>query len=243
MTEYTQAAGGTLAIEISGTNPGTDNDRLVVTGNASLNGTLALIPLFAFVPDLTFDYDFLTYGSLGGDFTSVTGSNAGGGKTYVVSHPASAMKLTVVAAPITRQPDGQIALGSGSFAGNNVYNLDGTSQSSSKTTTAGTKVTFSIKIQNDGTGAKDKFKVHATGATVTGYTFVCKKGTTNITTAVLNGTYTTGKIAVGASITIKCSVTIGSSAAHGSHVDRLITLTSFNDAGQQDAVKLTVGRT
>jgi len=240
---FTQAAGGTLAMEIGGTTAGSESDRLVVTGSASLAGTLALTPIFSFVPDLSFDYDFLTYGSLGGDFTTVTGTNAGGGKTYVVSHPASAMKLTVVAAPVTRQPDGQIALGSGSFSGNNIYNADGTSQSKSKTATAGTKVTFSIKIQNDGTGAKDKFKVHATGAAATGYTIVCKKGTTNITTAVVNGTYTTGKIAVGASITIKCSVTIGSTATHGSHVDRLITLTSFNDAAQKDAVKLTVGRT
>ena len=241
---YTQGAGGTLAIELSGTGVGTDSDRLVVNGSSHVDGTLALTPLFSFVPALSFNYDVLTavFGQTG-TFATVAGLNAGAGKAYVVHYPALAVNLTVTVPAVTRLPDGQIALGSGSFVGNGIYNVDGSSQSKSKTTTSGSKVTFSIKIQNDGTGAKDKFLVHATGTGGTGYTIKFKKGSTNITTAVLNGTYTTGKVGVGATTTITCIVTIGSGAAHGSHVDRLVTLTSFHDAGQKDAVMLTVGRT
>jgi fibronectin-binding autotransporter adhesin len=243
VTDFTQGAGGTLAMEVGGTIVGSEDDRLVVTGNASLGGTLALTPLFGFVPDLSFDYDVLTSGSQGGTFATVTGTNVGGGETFVVSYSGTAVNLTAIAPSITRRPDGQIAIGSGSLAGNNVYNTDGTGQSKSKTGTAGTKVTFTLRIENDGTGAKDKFKVHATGLPVSGYTIVFKRGTTNITLAVVNDTYTTGKIAVGAHITIKVTVTITSGAAHAGHVDRLVTLTSVNDTGQTDAVKLTVGRT
>jgi len=100
-----------------------------------------------------------------------------------------------------------------------------------------------VRIQNDGSGSSDQYKVHATGANVAGYTVKFKKGTTNITTAVVNGTYTTPSIAVGSYKTIKCIVTISSSAAHGSSISRLVTATSVNDSGAQDAVKAVVGRT
>jgi hypothetical protein len=39
---FVQAAPGTLAIEVKGTSPGTGFDRLAVTGNATLDGTLAV---------------------------------------------------------------------------------------------------------------------------------------------------------------------------------------------------------
>ncbi len=137
---YSQGAGGTLAIELSGTGAGTDSDRLVVNGSALYDGTLALIPLNSFVPNLSFNYDMLTNGfGQAGVFATVTGSNAGGGKTYVVSYPATAVTITVVASPATRKPDGQIAIGTGAFIGNNIYNMDGSGQSKSKT--AGTGVT------------------------------------------------------------------------------------------------------
>lgn len=240
---YTQAAGGTLDIEIGGTDIGGTNDRLAVTGTADLGGTLALSTIDSFAPPLTFNYDFITYSNLSGSFGSTTGTSLGGGKSFFVTLNTTAGNLTVTAPSVTRKPDGQIAIGSGTFVGNNIYNADGTSQTKSKTAGAGTTVTFKVRLQNDGTGASDKFIVHATGANTTGYTIKYKKGTTNITTAVVNGTYTTANIAVGSSLTIKVVVTIGSSAGHGSSVSRLVTITSFNDSGQKDAVKATVGRT
>jgi fibronectin-binding autotransporter adhesin len=47
---YTQAAAGNMAIEIGGAAPGTEHDRLAVTGNAALSGTLTLSRIGGFVP-------------------------------------------------------------------------------------------------------------------------------------------------------------------------------------------------
>ena len=55
--DYTQDAAGTLDIELNGTTPGTEYDQLVITGNASLDGTLDVSTLFGFdlVEDMTFE--------------------------------------------------------------------------------------------------------------------------------------------------------------------------------------------
>jgi len=58
---------------------------------------------------------------------------------------------------------------------------------------------------------------------------------------VNNGTFLTGKLAPGASATIKAVVTVGS-GTHGAGVERLVTITSNNDSNERDAVELTVTR-
>jgi hypothetical protein len=76
---YAQTAGGSLPIEIGGTTLGTQYDRLAVTGNASLNGTLALSTINGFVPTAGQTFNVLTYtGTRSGTFSSVTGDNLDG---------------------------------------------------------------------------------------------------------------------------------------------------------------------
>jgi hypothetical protein len=75
---YTQGPGGTLAVEVAGTTPGTQFDRLVVSGTASLDGTLAVSGGSGFTPGLTDEYEVLTAGSRTGQFASVTGNPVGG---------------------------------------------------------------------------------------------------------------------------------------------------------------------
>jgi hypothetical protein len=132
---FTQGAGGTLAIELSGLNPGSENDRFHVAFVANLGGTLALSRLNGFSPSLSFNYDYFLY-DLGavGNFSAITGTNAGIGKTFVNTLQSGKATLTVVGGSITRKPDGKIALGavSNPYAGDNIYNLDGTNQSKSK---------------------------------------------------------------------------------------------------------------
>jgi hypothetical protein len=73
---YTQGAGGTLAEEITGTALSAF-DRLLVSGNASLNGTLA-IDSSSFTPAPTDTFQFLTAGgTLSGAFSNLTGEQAG----------------------------------------------------------------------------------------------------------------------------------------------------------------------
>jgi hypothetical protein len=79
---YTQGAGGTLQVEIDGTGQGTTHDWLAVGGNASLNGTLAIVNNPSFDPALTDTFDVLTaVGTVSGTFSPVTGAVLTG-KTY-----------------------------------------------------------------------------------------------------------------------------------------------------------------
>jgi hypothetical protein len=143
---------------------------------------------------------------------------------------------TVVTPPaIVRKPDGRIRLGTGAYVGNNVYNATGTGQGRTGSATRGHVVTFGISIQNDGAAA-DKFKVKATGTATSKYTVKYYRGTTDITTKVVAGTYLTSSLAPGGTFVITAKVTVKSTATLGSKVTRLVTLTSFASATSKDAV-------
>ena len=90
--------------------------------------------------------------------------------------------------------------GTGSYVGNNVYNATGKNQSRSATVRAGKSVTFAIRLQNDGSGA-DTLLAKGPGST-TAYRITYRAGTTDITSRVKNGTWSTGALAPGASTTI-----------------------------------------
>jgi hypothetical protein len=61
------------------------------------------------------------------------------------------------------------------------------------------------------------------------------RGTTDITTKVVAGTYLTSSLAPGGTFVITAKVTVKSTATLGSKVTRLVTLTSFASASK-DAV-------
>ena len=77
--DFSQASGGTLSIEIGGLIPGTAFDRLVVSGRATLDGTLALKLIDGFFPGKGDKFEVMTFRSLSGAFNSVTGTDIGGG--------------------------------------------------------------------------------------------------------------------------------------------------------------------
>lgn len=150
-----------------------------------------------------------------------------------------------LATTVVRKPDGRIRLGAtgypgkvtthrGPFVGNNVYNTTGARQTDIEQSYANTVVdayySFDISIQNDGTHA-DRFKVKATG-TANFYPVKYLRGTTNITSAVVAGTYRTASLAPGATYLITAKVTEG-----GGNITRLVTITSVADATKKDAVK------
>jgi hypothetical protein len=66
--DYTQGSGGTLAIEIAGTSPGDEHDRLVVNGQANLAGALAVTLIDSFTPLDGHTFDILDFNSVSGDF-------------------------------------------------------------------------------------------------------------------------------------------------------------------------------
>jgi uncharacterized repeat protein (TIGR01451 family) len=61
--DYVQAANGTLDIQLGGTTPGTQYDRLAVSGTVTLDGTLNVTTVGGFVPAVGNAFQFLTYGA------------------------------------------------------------------------------------------------------------------------------------------------------------------------------------
>jgi len=150
---------------------------------------------------------------------------------------------------VIRRPDGRIRLGAygypGSetdtrnanfpFVGNNVYNTSGARQKATLENfneVEGAFYTFDISIQNDGTRA-DRFKVKATGAATAWWTVAYFRGTTNITSAVVAGTYRTASLVPGSTYLIRARITIIGSGS----LARLVTIRSVADTSKVDAVK------
>jgi hypothetical protein len=143
-----------------------------------------------------------------------------------------------------RKPDGRIRLGThgypgtttsyhATFVGNNVYNTTGARQKvtvENSNELEGAFKTFDISIQNDGNRA-DRFKVKATGAATGGWTVTYFHGTTNITSAIVAGTFRTASLAPGATYPIRARITKGSG-----NMTRLVTIKSVADATKIDAV-------
>ncbi len=68
---YTQTAAGKLQIELSGTTPGTQFDRLTVTGAVTLGGTLQVSLTGGFTPTIGNSFDVLDWGTLSGTFSTL----------------------------------------------------------------------------------------------------------------------------------------------------------------------------
>lgn len=99
--DYRQGAGGILAIQVTGAQPGTGYDRLALAqspfagGDALLGGTLA-IQGAGFTPAIGQAFGILTV-PLGhartGTFATVTGRQAGGGRQYLVRYGTRRVNL------------------------------------------------------------------------------------------------------------------------------------------------------
>jgi hypothetical protein len=137
------------------------------------------------------------------------------------------------------RPDGRVRLSSvAAFTGNNVYNTTGANQTVSTTAGRGVLRTFVVSAQNDG-AATDSYSVRGPGSS-TGFTVRYFAGTTDITTAVVNGTYRLNGVAPGGARTFQMRVTVGSGAAIGSVKSSLVTATSVNTGNPADAVRTVV---
>ena len=153
------------------------------------------------------------------------------------------------------RPDGQISKDCSNIpewqacnpalAGDNVYNATGKKQKRShidyltySTERDPRAVVFRISIQNEGSVA-DRFRIDADGVTA-GYVVKFLRKTTNITSAVEAGTYTTPVLAPGASFVIKAKVVMPCDSWDYCGQDRavrLVTIRSVADPSALDAVK------
>ena len=93
---YTQNASGRLIAEIGGTTPGTQFDRLIVTGTASLGGILDIRLINGFVPALDDMFDILDSNGLTGAFAQVFGLTISPSLLFRVDTSTAGVVLDVV---------------------------------------------------------------------------------------------------------------------------------------------------
>ena len=94
---YTQAAGSALNIELGGTTPGTQYDRLVDSaGTVSLNGALNVTLVNGFTPALGDTFTVLTFPSRAGTIPTLNGLLLGGGVRLDTLWTATSLRLVAV---------------------------------------------------------------------------------------------------------------------------------------------------
>lgn len=154
-----------------------------------------------------------------------------------------------------RQPDGRIRLQkisyelfptetySRTWIGSNVYNAMANGQAAREawydTTPGWQRWIFGVSVQNDGTSS-DRIRVQATGTALEGWTVKYFHGTTNITSAVVGGTFTTPLLGPGEEHLIKVKVTRDADHFDMGNLRRLISLTSVGNSNKSDAVRLVM---
>ena len=92
---FSQSGTGKLVTEIDGTTPGTEYDRLVVTGQATLGGTLEIVTGGGFDPNDGDSFQILTASPRTGTFDTVTGFGFSPSKFYEVGYNAGDVTLDV----------------------------------------------------------------------------------------------------------------------------------------------------
>ena len=82
--DYDQTAAGTLGLKVGGTTAGTTYDQFIVSGTATLDGTLALTLLNNFVPKPGEAFSIMDFKASVGAFTNVMGPLSGGTPIFLL---------------------------------------------------------------------------------------------------------------------------------------------------------------
>ncbi|HEY8134821.1 MAG TPA: hypothetical protein VIF08_02190 [Candidatus Limnocylindrales bacterium] len=140
------------------------------------------------------------------------------------------------------QSDGLIKRGATAVIGNGIYNSHGQNQTLQASRRPRHSATFTINVQNDGRAA-DRFTVASSGPSIAGFTVKYFHGTTDITAAVVGGSFETPTLAPGSTYSITAKVKVTRTAAKRSSTYRLVTLRPEAAAsGAFDAVGFIVKR-
>jgi Divergent InlB B-repeat domain len=166
----------------------------------------------------------------GSTFTGWSGAGCAGTGTCDVSM-TQAQAVTATFA-LNYRPDGLLNYKNSAYVGNGIYNTTGASQVRSVTINRGHTAVFHWRVQNDGLLSDQVLLSAAAGTTAFAVNFF--SGTTNVTAAVVAGTY--GRtLAPGTSFTLTLKIGVTNNAAIGAVRNELLTATSTN-APVSDAV-------
>ena len=159
--------------------------------------------------------------------------------------PASAagrVAGSVVTLTSVYQPDARIRrVGRATLHGNDIYNADGTNQDVVGALDHGDAyVRYVISIQNDGS-APDSFTVRDVSGGRLGFQVSYGRGWpgTDVTAAVLDGTFTTPRLQPGGVYRIRLVVYVNPSVATPG-ITNLVTVTSRHAPSMVDAVRYSV---
>jgi hypothetical protein len=138
------------------------------------------------------------------------------------------------------QPDATIArFRSGLYRGNDAYNTSGSGQTQRTDVKPGRTATFYVRVQNDGTSA-DTFTLEGTNGKRKHFIVHYFHGTTNITSSVLAGSFSTGPIASSEAARLRITVKVRSTTDRDSLTRVRLTASSVGGATRQDTVKANV---
>ena len=125
------------------------------------------------------------------------------------------------------------------WTGDNVYNTTASGQTIKEQYYAEApgwvRWIFGVSLENDG-ASSDRMRVQATGTAMYGWKVKYYVGTNNVTSAVVNGTFTTPSLAPGEALLLKVKVT--REEVHSDALRRLMSATSVSNPNKVDAVKL-----
>ncbi|RJP38129.1 MAG: hypothetical protein C4547_04890 [Phycisphaerales bacterium] len=100
--DYVQERGGTMEIELGGLVPDVEHDVLVVTGDAALGGTMEILLIDGFEPQVGDRFTVMTYGSHSGEFDRVIPPC---GYEFAVHYNANDVTLEVTGVGVLRPGD------------------------------------------------------------------------------------------------------------------------------------------
>ncbi|MBI4835325.1 MAG: PKD domain-containing protein [Planctomycetes bacterium] len=134
--------------------------------------------------------------------------------------------------------DGEI--GDPAYAGDNLYNLDGTGQTKAQAVERNEIVTYLLKMENDGNTA-DGFTITgpASGAGWWITYYDATTGGNDITASVIGLGWNFGPVARDNSKEVRVEVTPDLTVAGGTSLDTLMWLTSLGDTSKKDVLKAT----
>ncbi|MDQ3955548.1 MAG: hypothetical protein M3285_08370 [Actinomycetota bacterium] len=187
------------------------------------------------------------FGGTSYDFAEAVGATSTG--IYVAGYTAGGLAGATAGGTeafvrryVSYRPDAQISLrASSGYAGNDIYNSTGASQTKSAEVRRGNKKTFFVRAHNDG-DERDSFRVDGCRSS-NGFKVTYLKGmtgTTAVTRAVVDGTYKLSKVAAGKSTALRAVIEVTSNATVGSIKTCAISITSANRTILKDVVKAKV---
>jgi len=211
--------------------------KLLMAGytNQSGNNDFGLVRLKS---DGSLDSGFATGGkmmidvSIGGDDQARAMALQSNGKPVVAG--LSQTEMAVVRLNTIAKADARVGLSSSAPIGKNIYNNTGVGQSLSVEIpkSGGSKTSF-VRIDNKG-HATDTFKIAGTAGN-SNFTIEYFNGSTNVTNAVKNGTFSTGNLAPGKSFKLKVKITTKTGAPNKTR-NVLVTGKSNTDTSATDTV-------